>query len=118
MFWQILQALFLLIFGYIAFRFAVALKRQREKEAEGVVFSGPFAYFRDSLLLMKCVKERPHDLFTSLFNDKMRDKDGNLPEALGYHLFGTMGVFFNKPKYVEELFVTKNAFYSKHVMER
>lgn len=115
---QLLQVLVLLVVGYFAFRFAVALKRQREKEAEGVKFSGPFAYFTDAFNILRCIHQRPLELSNALHNDHMRDKDGKLPDVMGFHLFGTMGIFFNKPKYVEELLVTKNAYYSKHELQR
>ena len=52
MFWQIVQAILLLLFAFTAYKYAIALKKQREKEAEGVKFSGPFAFFMDTITVI------------------------------------------------------------------
>ena len=119
MLWQIVQAIFLLLFAFTAYKFAKAYQKQREKEAEGVKFSGPFAFFMDSITVIMAATQRPNELFIELFHDKIKAKHGGtLPPTVGMHMFGTMGVFFNEPKAVEELFLTKNAFFSKHEIER
>ena len=119
MFWQIFQAILLLLFAFTAYKYAIALKKQREKEAEGVKFSGPFAFFMDTITVIKAATQRPNELFTQLFHEKIMAKyGGKLPATVGFHMFGIMGVFFNEAKYVEELFLTKNAFFSKHEVER
>lgn len=42
----------------------------------------------------------------------------NPPPAVGFYLIGMSTIWFNSYKYLEELFVTKNAFYTKHPVER
>mgnify|MGYP001626833453 CR=1 FL=1 len=42
----------------------------------------------------------------------------NPPSAVGFFLMGMPTIWFNSYKYLEELFVTKNAFYTKHPIER
>lgn len=41
-----------------------------------------------------------------------------MPNKTGMFLFGVPAVLFNKADYLNEIFVTKNSAYSKHVLER
>jgi len=68
--------------------------------------------------VMKSASNQPFELFTIGFEDKMRRADGTQPPVTGMFMFGIMGMFFNKASQVEELFLTKNAFYTKHELER
>ena len=117
MIWDICKALFLLILAYFAFRYVTNLKRQKELEAQGVVFNGPFAYFIDGLKLPYYAYKYPYEVsFIMLVTDIGDPK--NPPGAVGTYIFGIQVIFFNKPNYLEEIFVTKNAFYTKHEIER
>lgn len=117
MFWDILKGLLLLILGFIAYKFAIALKRQREWEAEGVVFSGPFSYFYDMYRLIADAIKYPHESFIMRLNI-MYAVNGVTPAKIGIHVFGTAGIVFSEAKAIEQLFTTKNANYSKHEIER
>ena len=117
MIWEITKAVFFVITAYFAFRFAKVLKRQREWEAQGVVFSSTFAYFYDTLrLIYYSIKYQNKMAFEPLFDDYK--VNGVHPDKVGVYIAGTPGVLFTKAKAVEELFTTKNANYSKHEIER
>jgi len=78
------------------------------------VFSGLFAFFVDPIKLLFGTTSRPEELYVISLNKELREKDGKQAGVSGMQIFGMVSTFFNKPNYVEELFVTKNAFYSKH----
>ena len=52
MFWDILQGVCLLVLAVVFLSFVRNLKRQRELEAQGVIFSGTFAYFTDVMKMV------------------------------------------------------------------
>ena len=41
-----------------------------------------------------------------------------MPAAVGFQFLGSPGVAFTKAKQAEEVFLTKNAHYTKHELER
>ena len=44
--------------------------------------------------------------------------NGEIPDKAGLWLFGVCGIMFNKARALDELYVTKNAIYTKHPIER
>ena len=41
-------------------------------------------------------------------------KDGSIPPVVGIALGTTIGLVFNKPQAMEELFVSKNKYFDRH----
>ena len=117
MLWEIFKYLGLLLILFVAYKYAKALRRQKEWEAQGVVFSGPFAYFTDFIRMIQFSETHKHEMILVPLISRF-EKNCQLPEAIGLHFMGTTGVILTRAKQVEEVFMTKNAFYSKHEIER
>jgi len=82
-----------------------------------VVFSGPLAFFVDTIKMTYYSFACPHEIgFIKVVQDVGNGK--NPPPATGMHVAGMVTVWFCAAKYLEEIFVTKNAFYTKHPIER
>lgn len=82
-----------------------------------MVFSCKLAWFYDFYRVIAYSIKYPHAMvFEPIFEDAR--VDGKLPDKIGAFVMGTPGVFFTRPKHVEELFTTKNANFSKHEIER
>lgn len=81
------------------------------------MFSGPFAYFTDFFSLIRFSKTNKHEMILAPLIKRF-EKNCQLPEAIGLHFIGTTGVTFTRAKQVEEVFMTKNAFFSKHEISR
>ena len=54
-----------------------------------------------------------------MFQELIREEfpDNNLPRFYGFYLFGNCIVFLNDPSVLQEVYLTKNRFFSKHPMK-
>ena len=82
-----------------------------------MIFSGPLAFFVDTIKMTYYSFKYPTEVgFLMVVKEVGGGK--NPPTATGMHLAGMVTVWFCSAKYLEEIFVTKNAFYTKHPIER
>ena len=86
MFWDILKALFFALFAYLAYRTAVLYKRQRQLEAQGVVFNPYFPIVTDMIRIIYFTLYYPQEnflikLYDGLYGDKQ-------PAMTAIYVFG------------------------------
>ena len=116
MIWDICKALLLACLAYITFKIAMLYKRQRQLEAQGVRFSRYFPIISDIYRIMYYSYYYSEEF---MFMRWFEDQFGEDPPAIaGINVFGTMALAFNRVEALDELYVTKNAVYSKHELER
>lgn len=89
-------------------------------EAQGVTFASYFPIITDNIRMIYYATYYPNELcFIRMVNESNSgSKDGKLPQIAGMFVFGMLCVIWNKPEALDELYVTKNAFYTKHEIER
>ena len=61
MIWDALKALFFALIAYIAYKFAILYKRQRQLEAQGVVFNPYFPIISDTILIIYYATKHPSE---------------------------------------------------------
>mmetsp|Transcript_4253 Transcript_4253/g.5673 ORF Transcript_4253/g.5673 Transcript_4253/m.5673 type:complete len:133 (+) Transcript_4253:166-564(+) len=61
------------------------------------------------------MKKSPSEMFLSKL---VHDFGEDVPDKIGFHLFGIPTVVFTTADHLDELYVTKNAFYTKHPLKR
>ena len=66
MIWDIVKALCLVIFAYLAYRVALMYKHQRRLEAQGVVFNPYFPIVTDTIRIIYYSYYYPEDFFLKL----------------------------------------------------
>ena len=117
MFWEILK--FLCAFGFIYFCFkAVKMeKKKRAYEAQGVVFNPWFPFLTDTIRMFYYLVKYPDEMAFECVMTKTYE-GRQIPEKVGVILLGMPMVLFNTSDCLEELYVTKNAFYNKHEFNR
>ena len=116
MIWQIVKALLLLLLAGILFKFAKLYKMQRRLEKQGVVFSKWFPIVTDTFRVIYYTTKYPYDLF--LVKMVQMGHDGKIPDKVGFFFMGLPIISFNTADALDEIYVTKNAFYSKHEITR
>ena len=117
MFWDILKWLGLLCLAYFCFSAAKTELKKREYEAQGVVFLGFFPFVTDTLKLIYYTKALPERLsFEALVTESFKGRE--IPSKVGLCMFGIVLVVFTKAAALDELYVTKNALFNKHEVER
>ena len=68
MIWEIFKLALLLILLYVGYKFAVAFRRQKQWEAQGVEFTGAFAFFKDAFDMFSYADKFKHKMvFVPLF---------------------------------------------------
>lgn len=76
-----------------------------------------FAYFTDMKKMIDYTSKYPEDIFAlRILNDLKKPGEKFLPPVTGFYLLGTPGLVINSCALLEDLYVTKNAFFSKHPM--
>ena len=116
MFWDVLKAVGLLIFLYALFVIGKLYKKQKEWEAQGVVFGPGFPIITDMIYFIYYLTKYPQDIaFSRIFQEYHGD---NMPDKAGIFLFFMPCIMWNNCQALEELYGTKNAFYDKHKIER
>ena len=114
----ILKYFFLFLFAYFIFYILKSIVKQKKREAEGVVFTGPFACVSNSISMMSIIKNHPtSNFFDILLMENFGDDQKQLPRKLGIWMFGELMIFHNHVDCFTEIFVTKNKYYSKHPMK-
>lgn len=117
MFWDILKYLGYLCFAYFCFLAAKSEKKKREYEAQGVVFLPYFPLVMDTVRIIYYATVLPDRLvFEALITESFKGRD--IPSKVGLCMFGMVCVCFTKAESLDDLYVTKNAFYTKHEIER
>ena len=106
----------LVILALIAFKFAQSLRLQRAREAQGVRYSGTFAFFTDLYKYIGYLRNRPTEIAQFLLMEEYSGKD--IPPIFAFNQLGTQIIAFNDCSVLEELYVTKNAFYTKHPLAK
>ena len=80
----------------------------------GVRFSPYFPIITDIFRIIYYATYEPNKLS---FTEMIERREG-IPEVEGIMLAGMPVIFFCNSKALDELYVTKNAFYTKHPIER
>ena len=94
--------------------FFSGVRRQRELEAQGAVFSGPYAILGDTYKAWRYSTEYPTEM---PFKRVIQDFGEDPPACIGAHLMSFTGVVFTKAEEAEEIFRHKNKFTTKHEIE-
>ena len=97
--------LFLLAFLY-------SKRNETRLSAQGVVFMR-FGFIADFIRLIVSQKKDPYRIFLNPIFEAYFGKE-NIPNVTGINLFGYQIVVFNRVECLDELYVKKNAFMTKH----
>ena len=117
MIWAIIKYLFLVSLIYLVYFCFGKLQEKRFYQSQGVVFCGCFPLVSDTIrLIMQSIKN-PYDLPVVPYLKKGLGVD-ILPPFTGAMIFGMPCIFICDPAVLEDLYVKKNALYTKHEIER
>jgi hypothetical protein len=117
MFWDIIKYLLLAGCAYLVFALVRAEQRRRFYADQGVAFCPYFPIITDVFRLIRQSIADQHRLPFFVFIKKALGVD-HLPGFSGTFLFGMPMIFIADPDALEELYVTKNAAFTKHPLER
>ena len=89
----------------------------RRMKAQGVVFMSTFPPVGDLIGVFKAVAANPSAMPLKAYIDS-HFKGKKRPQFTGMTIFGMNSVVISDPSLLEEVFVKKNAYYTKHPMKR
>ena len=92
-------------------------KKKRAYEAQGVVFNPWFPFLTYTIRMFYYLVKYPDEMAFECVMTKTYE-GRQIPEKVGLILLGMPMVLFNTSDCLEELYVTKNAFYNKHEFNR
>ena len=117
MIWTILAYLFYALLAYLLFLTIKSYMTMAKLSKGGVVWCRFFPQVTDTFRLIKAAVAQPYRIPISPIIETYYEKE-RPPKAAGLFLFGTTSIIFNKVSVLNELYVTKNQFYTKHENER
>ena len=114
------QIAFLVIFSllaYLVYAIAKATIQIQRFRGQGVVYASNFPAVQDFLGIVKASKESPYKQMLSTYTDPVIAQH-NRPAFLGCYLMGINFILVNDPDLLEEIYVKKNALFTKHPSKR
>ena len=117
MLWTILTYLFYLLLAYAAFLTIKSYLKMAELSKGGVTWCRFLPQVTDTFRMIKAAMAEPYRIPITPIIEEYYGAE-NPPKATGFYLLGTPSIVFNKVSCLNELYVTKNAFYTKHENER
>ena len=119
MFWEVAKVLGLTLLAVFAFKIAKQYKKQMELQKQGVVFSSWFPIFTDTLRVIYYATKYPFELvFVKMVQEVHGYGGKEIPAKVGMYFMGMPIILFNESDALDELYVTKNAYFTKHEITR
>ena len=102
---------------YLAYILVQSEQRKRFYEKQGVKFAGPLSVVMDTVRVIVQAAANRHDLPIVPSIKKALNVD-HLPSHAGVCIVGEVILLFNDPDALQDIYVNKNAAFTKHEVER